>query len=251
MQKTIDEIIHSPRRPVVIAHRGASFYHRENTMEAFEAAVDMNAEMVELDVHRTKDGVLVVHHDPGFPGGEIGSMTMAQVEEASDSAGYLIPALVEVLQFCRDKVPVDIELKEPGYEEQVLETVMEILEPDQFLISSSYDVVVLKIKALRPEVKTGLVLYRASFPGLLRHLFPASRVRLCGADIIMVSDKLLRFEFFRFNRELGKPVWVYTINDRKRMWDLISSGMVGAIFTDRPDVGLFLRDLHVVSQNPD
>ena len=70
--RTIDEIISGSKpRPVVIAHRGASHYYHENTMEAFEAAVDMSAEMIEFDVRRTFDGVLVVHHDSDFAGSEI------------------------------------------------------------------------------------------------------------------------------------------------------------------------------------
>jgi glycerophosphoryl diester phosphodiesterase len=251
MVMTVNDMINSSRRPVVIAHRGASFYHRENTMEAFEAAVDMRAEMVELDVRRTKDGVLVVHHDPHFPGGDIRAMDRDQIEDASKSSGYDIPTLVEVLQFCKDTIPVDIELKEPGYEEQVIETVLDILGPDQFLISSSYDMVVLKVKTLRPEIKTGLVLYRPPFLGLLRHLFPAARVRLAGVDFVMVSQKLLGMGFLRFNKGLGKLVWVYTVNDRKRLWKLMADERIGGVFTDRPDVGLFLRDLHILSQNPE
>ena len=61
--RIIDEFISGNQpRPVVIAHRGASHYYHQNTMEAFEAAVDMQAEMMEFDVRRTCDNVLVVHH---------------------------------------------------------------------------------------------------------------------------------------------------------------------------------------------
>src|SRR5680860_1343372 len=109
--RTVDDIILGNQpRPVIIAHRGASHYHHENTMEAFEAAVDMSAEMIEFDVRRTFEGVLVVHHDFDFAGREIKTMSITQIKEAAQTAGYSIPTLLEVLRFCADKIAVDIEL---------------------------------------------------------------------------------------------------------------------------------------------
>lgn len=244
----IDEIIQGSRRPVVIAHRGASFYFRENTFEAFEAAVDMRAEMVELDVHRTKDGILVVHHDPYIAEKPISGLTLKELKERSAKNGYDVPTLLEVLEHSREKLFLDIELKEAGYEDHVLETVLGVLGPEQFLISSGHDKVILKIKTLRPEIRTGLVLYRASFPRFLSHLFPAGRVKLTGADILVVSKQLLKLGFLRFNSRLGKPAWVYTVNDRQQLWKYINDERIGGIFTDRPDVGLFLRDLYAVGR---
>lgn len=247
----IRDIIKSSGRPLVIAHRGASFYHRENTIAAFEAALEMRPEMVEFDVRRTADGVLVVHHDPDIVGGEIRGMSKAQVEDASASAGYAIPTLQEVLELLKDGVVMDIEVKEAGYEEQVVEDVLGIVEPDRFLISSSHDEVIRKVKGLRPEIRTGLVLYWGSFPGCLARLLPAGMVARSGADVLVVSDRLIRLGFKRLNTRLGKPVWVYTINDRKRMWKHITDPGIGGIFTDRPDVGLFLRDLFAVGKQED
>ena len=126
---TITKLLSQSMRPLVIAHRGASHYHHENTMEAFEAAVDMQAEMMEFDVHRTNDGVLVVHHDPDIGGDLISKMFHEVVSKKTSDSGYEIPTLETVLQYCKDKVPVDIELKENGYEEQVLDTVLDILKP--------------------------------------------------------------------------------------------------------------------------
>lgn len=244
----IDQIIHGSGPPVIIAHRGASFYFHENTMEAFEAAAEMGAEMVELDVRRTRDGVLVVHHDPDIRGGKIRALSKVQVEEASASAGYVIPTLAEVLQFCGERIPVDVEIKESGYEEQVVETVTGFIGPDRLLISSSDEMAVFRVKALSPEIKTGLVLYSAPFPALLKHLFPGARVRFSGVDVVMVNQKLLKLGFLGLNKGLGRPVWVYTVNDRKMLWKLVADDRIGAVFTDRPDVGLFLRDLYSVCQ---
>ncbi|MDF1526111.1 MAG: glycerophosphodiester phosphodiesterase [bacterium] len=247
--RTIDEIISgSEPRPVIISHRGASHYHHENTMEAFEAAVDMCAEMIEFDVRRTFDGVLVVHHDLDFAGREIKAMSINQIKEAAQTAGYSIPTLLEVLRFCADKIPVDIELKEAGYEDQVLETVLGILVPDQFIITSVNDSVIRKIKDIKPEVRTGLILSSHPRWQLITKLYPEHRALRAGADVLVVSQKLLKVGFLSTTRNLSLPVWIYTVNDRRELWRMIKEKRISGFFTDRPDVGLLLRDLHAAGQ---
>ncbi len=247
--KTIDEIIKgSQPRPVIIAHRGASHYFHENTMEAFSAAVDMRAEMIEFDVLRTSDGILVIHHDPDVNGALISEMTLEEVKEAASGSGYAIPTLIEVLEFCKGKITLDIELKEAGYEEQVLEMVLSILEADQFIVSSSFDGVIRKVKDLNPKIRTGLIIGDRPLRQFLFNLYPGRRVRRSGADVLVVSQKLLRFGFLSTTGGLGLPVWVYTVNDRQELWKMIMEERVGGIFSDRPDVGLFLRDLYTVGQ---
>jgi glycerophosphoryl diester phosphodiesterase len=250
MMSTIDDIIKGRRRPVVIAHRGASHYCHENTMKAFQAAVDMSAEMIEFDVRRAGDGTLVIHHDSDLRGDEIRDMTTGEILERSGSAGYLIPTLFEVLELCKDKIPVDIELKEAGYEQQVLDEILDVLEPDQFIITSVHDSVIRKVKVLRPGTRTGFIISSHPRWQLLTKLFPGFRARRSGADVLVASSKLLKFGFLSTTRNLGLPVWVYTVNDRKELWKRITDGRISGIFSDRPDVALFLRDLHTVGKNP-
>ena len=247
--KSISEILSGSRpRPVVIAHRGASHYHRENTLEAFEAAVVMQAEMVEFDVRRTADGVLVIHHDHDVAGEKIQDMTRAELQEKSGAAGYSIPTLTEVLEFCAGKVAVDIELKETGYEEQVLETALGALEAELFLVSSVHDAAIRKVKDLRPDLRTGLILSSRPRWQLMTKLYPERRARQAGADVLVVSQKLLKVGFLSTARSIGLPIWIYTVNDRKELWRMITDERIGGIFTDRPDVALFLRDLYAVGR---
>ena len=233
---------------MVIAHRGASHYYHENTMEAFQAAVDMRAEMMEFDVRRTSDGFFVVHHDSDLAGSEIRDMTESEIREKSGDTGYIIPALVEVLEFCAGKIPVDIELKESGYEEEVLQEILGVLEPDQYIITSVYDSVIRKVKDLQPDIRTGFILSSRPRWQLLTKLYPGRRAKMSGADVLVVSQKLLKLGFLSTTRDLGYPVWVYTVNERHDLWKMIREERVTAIFTDRPDVGLLLRDLHAAGQ---
>ncbi|MBN2720501.1 MAG: glycerophosphodiester phosphodiesterase [Proteobacteria bacterium] len=249
--RTLEELSAPDSRPLILAHRGASFYHKENTLESFEAAIAMGSDMIEFDVRRSRDGILLVHHDPDFDGVKILDLTMEEILERSGSAGYKAPALSEVLLLCRGKVVLDVELKEAGYENQVIKEVLDILAPDQFLLSSMKDKVIREVKRIRPEIRTGLGLYSCPFPRVLGQLFPAGRIRRTGADVLVVSEGLLKWGFLRFAAGLGKPVWVYTRNDRKGIWKLITDPRVGGIFTDRPDVGMFLRELYWKGKNPE
>jgi glycerophosphoryl diester phosphodiesterase len=82
------------RRPSVIAHRGASGYEYENSRAAFRRAVMLDADGVELDIHATRDGGIVVHHDPDVPGfGPIAEMTLAEARQVRIRNGESLPLL--------------------------------------------------------------------------------------------------------------------------------------------------------------
>lgn len=233
---------------MVIAHRGASHYFHQNTMESFEAAVDMQAEMMEFDIRRTKDGVIVVHHDFDFAGHEIKAISKDQLEDLEKEAGYKVPTLQETLEFCAGKIPVDIELKETGYEGQALQEALDILSRDHFIVTSIHDQAIRKVKDLDPDIRTGLVLSSHPRWQLMTKLYPEKRALNAGADILVVSRKLLKLGFLSTTRDLKMPLWVYTVNDRHDLWKMVTEKRVSAVFSDRPDVALLMRDLHAAGQ---
>ena len=91
----------SQLRPLVIAHRGASGYLPENTLPAYERAVAQNADMIEIDLHRTSDGAIVVAHDADLSrlggSGEIADATLSQVRALDAGGNERVPTLEEVL----------------------------------------------------------------------------------------------------------------------------------------------------------
>lgn len=107
-------------RPELIAHRGASREARENTLAAFRRAAERGADAIELDVHATRDGVVVVHHDatlgpavtdPAQAGRPLAGMTAAEVAAVRFADGTGIPALAEVLDAVPPRVTLYVELK--------------------------------------------------------------------------------------------------------------------------------------------
>src|SRR5215203_4377279 len=93
---------------LVLAHRGANRVAPENTVAAMQEAVDRGADGVELDVHRSADGVLVVHHDAETPAGRLADLTTAALRDVVPDA----PMLSEVLDVCRGRL-VNVEVKDP------------------------------------------------------------------------------------------------------------------------------------------
>lgn len=116
------------RRPELIAHRGLPRRHRENTLPGFLAAQDSGADGWELDVHRTADGVIVVHHDPILPasagarsGQPIAAMTWGDLQSAIvGAAGETIPTLDAVLASAAPATTVYVEAKAAAIEAEVL-----------------------------------------------------------------------------------------------------------------------------------
>jgi len=99
-----------------IAHRGASAYEPENTLRAFERAIEMGATMLELDVYLSQDGHPVVVHDAdpartGNSNGQIRDMTLEQIKGFDASQGEQVPTLSEAIELTRGRAELYIELK--------------------------------------------------------------------------------------------------------------------------------------------
>ena len=160
----------SSPRPLVLGHRGSPGRARENTLEAFAAAREDGADGVELDVHRTRDGALVVHHDADVGGfGVLADHELAEIR----AAFAWMPTLAEVLDECRGLL-VNIEVKNSPKDadfdpdETVAAAVVELLhardDVDRVLVSSFHLPSSDRVHALAPQVPTGYLSVLAPAP---------------------------------------------------------------------------------------
>ena len=99
-----------------IAHRGASAYELENTFAAFEKAIEMKADMIELDLHLTKDGEIIIMHDFQLRrmtdgGGRIEDLNYDEIKKFHENNGELIPTFEEVIKQTANKIGLYCELK--------------------------------------------------------------------------------------------------------------------------------------------
>jgi glycerophosphoryl diester phosphodiesterase len=193
-------------RPLVIAHRGACWELPENTLAAFELAIQEEADYVEFDVRTSSDGTLVVCHDP-----------------PPEPRPPEIPTLDEVLAALGGRVPLAIEIKEGVVAEHALRAVRAHRIDAEELIILSFRIRALeRVRRLRPELRTVLHLGRRPDP--------VAATRFWGVGF---EDAAARPKQIRLAQSFGLATSVYTINDERRMLELARLG-VTAIFTDRP-----------------
>jgi glycerophosphoryl diester phosphodiesterase len=141
----------------VIAHRGVhSTGATENTLQAFEAAVELGAEMIELDVRRTGAGELAILHDHRRGGVTLGSCSLDEFEQRT---GLRPPLLTDVLAWADGRIALDVELKEDGYAEQAAELLSEFAAAGNELIVTSFlDPLLAQLAALAPRLRLGLLM---------------------------------------------------------------------------------------------
>lgn len=146
----------------MIAHRGASRQRRENTLDAFALALAQGADAIELDVHATRDGIVVVHHDALLRAGAvlrpIVQMTAAEVRAAAGASRHRAPELAEVLSLVGGRATVYVELKGADVAERAVETIARCGAGAWTRVHAFDHRQVLAAATLAPEVERGILL---------------------------------------------------------------------------------------------
>ena len=239
--------------PIVTAHRGYSTAAPENTLPAFQLAIDHHSDRAELDVQMTKDGVVMVTHDTSLRrctgrNANIYDLTFAQVREldagrwfSARYAGTQIPTLEEVLDLCKGKIQLNIEIKpNAATPELEAETVRIIrkkgFEKDCVITSQSYETLH-KVKALAPEYPTGYILA----------LGVGNYYDLPDADFFSVETTFITSGMVNAVHLRGKTVSAWTIDREKVATHMLELG-VDDLITDKPDM---VQDLLARNQQVD
>lgn len=228
------------------AHRGASGYAPENTLEAFELAIHQNADGIELDIQLTKDSELVVAHDEKIDRvtggtGWIKNYTLKELKQFRfnrthpEFTNACIPTLKEVYELMRPtNLTVNVELKTsicfyPGIEEKALKLAKD-MQMEERIIYSSFNHYTLKtLKELDSSVRTGL-LYEDGWINV-----PAYGNNI-GVNALHPATYLLQYpDFLKDCKKYNLPLHVWTVNTKEHMEKLIKLG-VDAIITDFPDI---------------
>ncbi len=228
--------------PLVIAHRGGSFLVKfENTTDAFDNAVKLGVDMIEFDVRKSKDGKMIIYHDDCvLQKYKISEYVYSELNEVTKEIGFNIPLFEDIVRQYGNKVCLDIELKENGYEEEIVELVKKYLDYDRYVIKSFLDDTVKKIKEIDPKIRTGLLLGKKSPKNVIStritEIFPRKRILDTNVDFVSPGYELLKiWNIFKPNL-LEKEIYVWSVNDGQEM-DKIKN-KVNAIITDRPDLAL-------------
>jgi glycerophosphoryl diester phosphodiesterase len=227
-----------PVRPQVIAHRGASAYRPENTLPAYELAVAQAADMIEVDLHRTRDGAVVIAHDAELERiggrGEIGDASLAEVRALDAGAGQRVPTLEELLDGFGSRIALNLELKQgsrgayAGLPAVAVAAVRARGLEERTLFSSFYDPVLHDLRRVDPEARIALLLSRHAPEGWIE------RAHAVGAEAVNPELPLVDRSFVERAHGEGLAVYVFTVDLLEEMQRLLELGVDG-LFTNVPD----------------
>ena len=215
-------------KPLVIAHRGASSIELENTLAAFRAAAGQGADGVELDVHATVDGEIVVFHDPTIMGLPIAQARMRDLSELRLLNGEPLPTLAQALETLdRLKVFVEVKVLDPQWDDRLLEVLDHGPNPSGYAVHSFAFHVVKRLKEKRPTLSTGVL---SEVP--TRN--PKQTLDDAGADTLWQEQATLDETVARTVHEIGAKIIAWTVDNPSEMERLVALD-VDAICTNHPE----------------
>lgn len=235
-------------RPLVFAHRGASGYFPENTLPAFKEAVRMGADGIELDIHKTKDGQLVVIHDEKIDRtsngkGEVREYTLEELRKFNYNATHpeckeaSIPTMREVFELIKPtNLIINIELKTgiifyEGIEADILAMTKEFGMEDRVIYSSFNHYSIMKIKELDPTARTGFLYMDGT-------LNMPEYGKEHGVEALHPALYNVQYpNYVQRCHELGLKINTWTVNSKQYMHMACEMGLDG-IITNYPDKAL-------------
>ena len=230
----------------ITAHRGDCVSAPENTLAAFESAIEKGADVIELDVRQTKDGEIVVMHDENVKrtcgvSAKVGEMTFDEIRELSAGATFKgkgknknlyqdekVPTLREVIELVGDRAKLNIELKPAKTDKKMEQAVVDIIREynyyDNCIVASLTYRSIKKAKKADPKVKTIYVMAVAM----------GDFYDLEYADGFSIKYRFINNEVIKNAHKAGKEVYAWTIDDKKILESMMLLD-VDSVITNDPD----------------
>ena len=213
----------------LIAHRGASRERPENTLPAFFRALELGADGLELDVHATRDGVIVVHHDaavgmggnaPGPDDRRLAELRYEDLRRLRTAGGGQIPSLAEVLEAIGDRAEVYVEIKASSIEREVVRTIRDGRATERCAVHSFDHRMVKRVRSLEPALRTGILL--SSYLIDTRSALAAAGAADCWMWWEFIDEELVHAV-----HGAGGRVIAWTVNDPAAAATLAAMGVNG------------------------
>ncbi|MDX8046500.1 glycerophosphodiester phosphodiesterase [Gracilibacillus sp. S3-1-1] len=241
----------------IFGHRGSKGKYPENTLRSFQAALEEGADGLELDVHLTKDGEVIVIHDEALDRttdghGQIKDLTLEEIKQYSAGKRFphfnkydttwdkeRVPTLAEVLQLLSGTdIALNIELKTyiytyPGIEEKLFSVVNEYGENRKIVYSSFHLPSLIRMKGIDPDADIALLLFSPISN-------PQDYIQTFDFESLHVAKDLLLQDTHKLFQDLYTKTRVWTVNDEEEILQLLKMG-VNTIITDYPEKAVKLK----------
>jgi glycerophosphoryl diester phosphodiesterase len=241
------------QQTIIIGHRGAMGEAPENTLGSFQLALEQGAEAIELDIHESSDGQLIVCHDYTVDRttnghGAISKMTAQELQKLdagswfnSSFAAEKLPLLEEVFTLVPAGIIINVEVKcaySARMEQRLIQLIHQYNRLDSVIVSSFNHKILVKLKHAEPGLKIGL-LYNTNFQS---HRLMANSA---GVEVYSLHPyyRAIDDEDVADAVQNGLRVYPYTINAENELQQALAAGMSG-IITDYPGRLKALRDAH-------
>lgn len=220
-----------------IAHRGFSAAAAENTLSAFNKAIDLGPEMMECDVRRTKDSQLAVIHDPTVDRttngkGTVAEMSLAQLKELDAGswfspkfAGERIPTLDEVLDLSKGKCKLIVEIKEPSLEDIVVDMVNDRDMSDEVIIASFYYRIGMRLPELDERIAFVPLIYLSHKAGEDEAVRLADEAAVVNGSIFGVNHAAVSPALVKAARMANMRLLAWTVDDEANIRRMVEAGV--------------------------
>ena len=220
--------------PRIISHRGKiDLSSPENDLRGIQEAINLGVGMVEFDVRKTSDEVLVCHHDDKDNGVSVSSLSYESLRNSNEH----LCRLEEVLSLCKGKVGVNLEIKEEGFEAKVVDLIVANFSYDNIYVTSFIPSVIRSVKCQDLKIVSGLLLGDAMsyqvFYRIVKEAISMEDFYYSKADFISPYYKIYEMGLMRNFQKKGIPIQLWTVNEVKLLKDLINSD-IQSIVTDVP-----------------
>ena len=235
----------------IIAHRGGAGIGLENTLSCIEKGIVSGADMIEIDIHLTKDGHLIVCHDQTVDRttngkGKIREMTLDEIRKLcivdvdGNPTNEQLPTLCEVMELINGRAKLLIEIKQPrkkyqGIEQKMMDEIEKFQALSWVVVQSFDDSVLENVHAINPKQRLEKLLF-CKYPGLPL-ILDGTFTRFSFSKYSYVSSFNILYlaatpSFIKKVHQQGKEVKIWTLNEPKKAPDLPVDGVI----TDRPDL---------------
>ncbi|HHY20099.1 MAG TPA: DUF1080 domain-containing protein [Firmicutes bacterium] len=229
-----------PVYPRIAAHRGNSSVAPENTIAAIKSALEVGADLIEIDVHKTKDGEIVVIHDPTVDRttngrGYVANMTLEEIraldagsKKSAIYKGEKIPTLKEALITVNNKAMLIIELKVDGIEEEVLRLIEDVGMVNQVVVISFSASAIRRMNQIAPHIPTAILIGGNASISDIERIAKSANTRVLDLAYTLIDKKTAAYFLDR-----GYTLWAWTVDNPAIMEHLKDCG-VTVITTNVP-----------------
>ncbi|MFX1277436.1 MAG: glycerophosphodiester phosphodiesterase [Promethearchaeota archaeon] len=224
MSKKSDEVL-------IIGHRGAKKIAPENTIKAFEKAIELKADYIEFDVHLSKDNEIIIMHDGNTfrttgHFGLIRKMTLDKLKQLDAGEGEKVPTLDELIEVAKNKIKFQLEIKATGMAEKVVEKLRKAELINSTIISSFKHDELLNVQKIEPSIKLASLVM-----GIKKKKTIQEAIENKFYSIHPLFTKINR-KFIENAHKQNIKVNAWNVNSKKAMQKLIDMGIDGIVTND-------------------